>query len=233
MSGSSALTKLPIRRYGLGSAVVVAMLLTGCGEVAENLLEEGVEKAIENDSGEDVELDFNGEDGIRIETDEGTMTIDGEGNMVIVGEDGETITAQATEDGVTVTDGDGEEVLNIDDDNGQVTTESGEDSFTAGPGMPEQWPNAVPKPAGLEDVSGTTIVSNGNISISITGTSPGDAEGYFDEFASTLEDAGFTRSTFFEGEGIRQGTYEGTDYTVSVFADGSTSTMGVTITSAI
>lgn len=217
------------RRYGLGSVAALAMLLAGCGEIAENLVEEGVEQAIEADSGEDVELDFDGEDGIRVETDEGTMTIDGDGNMVIEGADGETITAETNEDGFTVTDEDGSSVIDIDEDNGQVTAETDEGSFTAGPGMPDDWPGSVPQPSGLDDVNGSSIDADGQILITIGGTTSGDATEYFDDYTGTLEAAGFTRSSYFEQDGFRQGLYDGSDFVVSVVSDADASSILVTV----
>lgn len=224
-SGSQA------RRYGLGSVAALAMLLAGCGEIAENLVEEGVEQAIEADSGEDVELDFNGDGGISIETEEGSMSIDEDGNFVIEGADGETVTGEANEDGFTVTDEDGSSVIDIDEDNGQVTAETDEGSFTAGPGMPDDWPGSVPQPSGLDDVNGSSIDADGQILITVGGTTSGDATDYFDDYTGTLEDAGFSRSSYFEQDGFRQGLYDGSDFVVSVVSDPDASSILVTVSS--
>ncbi len=215
-------------RY-FGCLATVALVSVGCGEIAENLLEEGVEQAIESDTGENVEFDFDGEDGLSIETDEGSLTIDEDGSFVIEGADGEVVTGEATEDGFTVTDEDGNAVLDVDEDNGQVTAETEDGSFTSGPGMPDAWPGSIPQPDGLDDLNGSTISADGDILITASGTAPEGAGDYFDSYESSLEDAGYDRTSYFEGEGFRQGTYEGADYTVSVFGEDESSNIAVTL----
>lgn len=213
------------------SVGAVALITVGCGDLAENLVEEGVEQAIEADSGEDVELDFNGEDGFRIETEEGTMTVDEDGNFVIEGADGEVITGETSDDGVTVTDEDGSEVMTIDEDSGQFTVDSEDGSFTAGPGIPEAWPNNVPRPEDLDDVNGSTITGEGELLVSLAGTPSGDASDYFASYESALSDAGFERSSFFESGGVRQGAFESDEFMVNVVTDNDNSTVAVTVTS--
>lgn len=216
------------RRY-FGCLAAVALVSAGCGEIAENLLEEGVEQAIENDSGEDFELDFDGENGVSIETDEGSMTIDGDGNFVVEGADGEVITGEATDEGFTVTDEDGNAVLDVDEDNGTVTAETEDGSFTSGPGMPEGWPGSIPQPEGLDDLNGSTITTDGQTLITASGTAPDGAGDYFEAYESSLENAGFERSNYFESEGFRQGTYSDSKNTVSVASDEDSSTINVTL----
>jgi hypothetical protein len=212
-----------------GCVATIAFVLAGCGNAAENLLEEGVERAIEKDSGEDIEFDFNGDDGLTIETDEGTMTIDEDGSFVIEGEDGEMLTGEATNEGFTVTDEDETVVLDVDEDDGQVTAETEDGSFSAGPGMPDGWPSSVPQPMGLDDLNGSTISADGQTLITVSGTAPQGAAEYFDNYETALEDEGFSSTTYFESDGFRQGTYEGDEYTVSLLGDDDSSNIAVTL----
>lgn len=228
MLNLSTLRSRASRRLLAGSAVV-ALLATGCGELLENAVEEGVEQAIEADSGEDVELDFNGEDGLRIETDEGTMTIDEDGNLVVEGADGEVITGEVTEDGYTVSDGDGEAVFDVDEEGGQVTAETEDGSFTAGPGMPDAWPSEIPQPEGLDDIAGSTITGDGQVLINVGGTASSGAIAYFESYTSSLEDAGYERTSYFESDGVRQGSYQGNGFTLNVVGDEGSSNIAVTI----
>lgn len=230
------LTVARVRRSGalrlVASMAAISAVATGCGDLAENLVEEGVEQAIEAESGEEFELDFNGEDGMRIETDEGTMTIDEDGNFVIEGPDGEVITGETSEDGVTVTNEDGDEVLTIDEEDGVITSETEDGSFTAGPGVPDDWPASVPTPEGLSDANGSSVTGGGEVLISVSGSPDGSAVDYFDSYESRLEGAGYARSSYFESDGIRQGTYEGSDFTVTLVGDDGSSNIAVTIISS-
>lgn len=225
---SSRLSRVWGRRR-LVVIAIAALALTGCGDIAENLVQEGVEQAIENDAGGDVDLDFNGEDGFSIQTEEGSMTVDGDGNFVIEGADGETMTGEANEDGFTVTNEDGTEVFEATGSDGEFAAESEDGSFTAGPGMPEGWPSAVPQPPDLTELNGSSITTEGELLVTATGTTSGDVVEYFDDYGSDLEGNGFERTSYFEGEGFRNGTYQGSGFLVSTFADGGSSTFTVSI----
>ncbi|MGH1506160.1 MAG: hypothetical protein ACRBI6_21600 [Acidimicrobiales bacterium] len=68
---------------------------TSCGAIAENIAEEAVEQAVEADTGQDVEIDFDGgDDGatFTVETDEGTVQFDAD-------DEGGTFTIDGSEDG--------------------------------------------------------------------------------------------------------------------------------------
>ncbi len=81
-------------------AVALAPVLAGCGaavdRASEAAAEKVVEKAVESEIGGDVDIERDG-DGFSIETEDGSMTVDGEGNMVIEGEDG-TMTMETGEE---------------------------------------------------------------------------------------------------------------------------------------
>jgi hypothetical protein len=70
-------------------AVAVALVASaGCGKAAEKVAERATEEAIENQVGGNVDLDVDGDGGVRIETEEGTYEADGQGNVNIETEDG-------------------------------------------------------------------------------------------------------------------------------------------------
>lgn len=102
------------RRGLLAVATGAALALAGCG----NLAEEAVEQAIESESGEDVEIDFDGDDG----------------SMSISGEDGE-FTFDIDEDGETAS-------MSGTDEEGNTF------EMTTGQGAPDDWPDEVPLPSG-------------------------------------------------------------------------------------
>ncbi len=81
-------------------AVALATVLAGCGaavdKASEAAAEKVVEKAVESGIDGDVDIERDG-DGFSIETEDGSMTVDGEGNMVIEGEDG-TMTMETGEE---------------------------------------------------------------------------------------------------------------------------------------
>jgi len=104
------------RRIGATAAgTLLALSLAGCGKLAE----EAIEQAVENESGEDIEIDFN--------ADDGTLSIEGENGeefSIDVDEDGETSTFSGTdEDGSTF-------------------------EMTTGTDIPDAWPNDIPVPPG-------------------------------------------------------------------------------------
>ena len=209
----------------VATALVAMLVASSCGAIAEKVAEEGAERAIERETGEDVDLDFNSDGGFAVKTDEGSIRVGEDGSFVVVGEDGEVITGGADGDGgFTVQGDDGSAVLDVDGDSGEITFQGddGAGSISAGPGIPDAWPGNVPKPDGLNDVNGTTIIGDGQTAISVSGQPPGTASDYFDGYAAVLTAAGFTSDTFFESGGNKQALYEGAGWSVSLSAiDGS------------
>lgn len=92
----AAMTSDRITHRSVAALAVAAALLgsTGCGKVAEKATEKATEKVIENEIGGDVDLNTDGEGGVKIKTDEGTYEADGQGNVKIETEDG-TISSSA------------------------------------------------------------------------------------------------------------------------------------------
>lgn len=82
----------------------LAALLAGCGaavdKVTESAADKAVEQMIESSTDENVEIDRDG-DSMRIETEDGVMTVDADGNMVIESDDG----TMTVENGESLPDG--------------------------------------------------------------------------------------------------------------------------------
>ncbi|MFT4657063.1 MAG: hypothetical protein ACJAXA_001670 [Candidatus Aldehydirespiratoraceae bacterium] len=241
-----------------GALTAVVLTASGCGAIIERATEEAVEKiveeAIEADTGGDVDIEFNddaitveasGEDGdIRFSVDQNGVQIDG------TDADGNDFSVDGDEDGFEV-DGTNGEVFDIDsdgtftatDEDGSVTTgeatedggftvegADGESVFTSGPGIPEEWPNDVPKPSGLIDPQGIHIDTGEQVNIMVTGQIDGDVDEIFNSYVSELEGAGFTEeSTFTQAGELASGSFVNGDRTVnaSVSSNGRTNEMVV------
>lgn len=60
----------------------VCVITAGCGRITEQLTEEAVERGIESESGGDVELDLDAEDGsVSFESDEGSLSFESGGDV--------------------------------------------------------------------------------------------------------------------------------------------------------
>lgn len=232
----------------------VAIATTGCGRLIEKATEEGIERAIEADSGEDVEIDF--DDGqIRVESSEGDITFSADENGVNIegtDADGNDFSVDADESGLEAQGGDGSS-LDIDEDGTFVATDEtgevitgevdedggfrvegsdGEAVFSSSEGIPDEWPNDVPEPEGLADVTGTYFAGDGALSIIVTGTASGGFRDEFDRYTDELVDAGFEEeSSFTQGEETASSTYLRGDrrVTVSIQSVGGASEMVVAL----
>lgn len=232
----------------------ITVATTGCGRLVERATEEAVERAVESDSGEDVDVDFS--DGeIRVESDEGDITFSADENGVQIDgtdADGNDFSVDADENGLEVESEDGTS-LDIDDDgtfvatdeNGEVITgaadtdggftvegSDGEAVFSSSDGIPEEWPSDVPEPEGLSDITGAYFSEGDELSIVITGTASGDLSDVFDRYTDELERAGFEeQSKFTQGDDAASSSYLRGErrLTVSVQSLGDTSEMVVTL----
>jgi hypothetical protein len=202
-------------------------MMTACSNAAEN----GLEKLIENETGEDVQIDLNGEGGISLQTDEGSLQIGEDGSFVVQGQDGQVFTGQASDDGITVEGEDGSAVFQANGDNGGVTfqSEDGSGSVSGGPGMPAEWPAGVPVPEGLTDVNNSVIINDTDMFVSVIGKAPQGAGPYFETYGAAVEASGFNRTTFFESDGARTATYEGNGYEISLFTNNDSNDVSVTV----
>lgn len=194
-------------RFACALGAIVS--LSACGNIAENLLEEGLEEAIERDSGEDIELDFDSGDGqfsvtgadgeefsINFDGEEGELTIEGSDpnsdedfNINISEEDGDVlITGEGLDDGddvnITLTEDDGAVTVTGQNESGEVL------NFTSGEEMPDNWPSEVPVPAG-QVVSASSFDSGENQVLSLV-VEVDDPIRAHDEYVKKLEKIGFT-----------------------------------------
>ncbi|MFN3258071.1 MAG: hypothetical protein ACE37B_20525 [Ilumatobacter sp.] len=217
-------TKHPL----LGGLAVVALIGTACG--GESTQEAALERLIESESGEDIDLDFDGDGGFSVQTEDGefSMNIDEDGNvqfqsdegsgefssdgdgggeLTFEGEDG-SASVDVDEDGsFVVTDEDGNVISGASSDDGTFTVE-GEDgsaSFSSGAGIPEEWPTDVPRPDGLSDITNTYFNEAGAISVVVNGIASADT---FAAYAAALQSAGFSEDTEpFESETFSSASY--------------------------
>ncbi len=150
------------------ASVLLALSLAGCGKLAE----EAIEQAVENESGEDVEIDFDAEDG--------TFSIEGENGeefSIDVDENGEASTMSGT-----------------DEDGNTFELSSGRD-------IPDEWPDDIPTPPGPV-TSGSVFTENGAHTVSVSTEVPDPTlayEGYLEQLNSI---GFTTESTStFEGDG--------------------------------
>jgi hypothetical protein len=226
---------------GAGAA---ALLVSGCGDLIERATEEAVEevveRAAESEGAGNVEVDIN-DDGISIESDEGDLTIQADENGVqIDGQDadGNDFSLDADEDGLnaqsddgsvqvdadgsfTATDADGDVTTgeaSVDDDGFDVTIEDedGESTFSTGEGIPDDWPDDIPEPQGLEDTVNQVTASPEASSYVVAGTTGSSAQDAYEDYVSELEDAGFINDSSFNQGDAYSGTFTRDGITISV-----------------
>ncbi len=167
---------------------------TSCG----NATESGIEELIESQGEGDVDIDLDGGgDGFSVQTEDGGMSIDEDGNFVITDADGSTVTG------------------NADSETVRFTAESEDGSFRidASGEVPEEWPSDVPSPEGIEGASSTVTQSATELAITVTGQA---GESFVDDYGSTLEDNGFERTSNFESDANITRVFENETWTVSI-----------------
>jgi hypothetical protein len=184
----------------LGAAIALAV--TACGQSAT---ESGIEKLIEQQSGGDVDVDLGG-GGFSIDTEDGSMRMDEDGNFVVTGPDGEVITG------------------NADSETGGFAMESGDGSFRIRDdgSFPDEWPAEIPRPSAYT-IASSTYMSDGNglATIALVGASAQGVTEFAESYGSTLESAGFEQTSKYEAGDVASITYEGKGWTVIVNGTGS------------
>ena len=203
---TSSAIRRPLTALAL-TGIVVAF--TACG----NATESGIEELIESQGDGEVDIDLDGGgDGFSVQTEEGGMSIDEDGNFVITDADGSVVTG------------------NADSETGGFTAESEDGSFRidASGEIPEEWPSDVPSPEGIEGASSTVTQSSTELAITVTGQAD---ESFVDDYGSTLEDNGFERTSNFESDANITRVFENETWTVSVngFPDGDTTQVAVSV----
>jgi hypothetical protein len=179
---------------------LLALSISGCSQLAE----EAVEQAIENESGGDVEIDFDGDDG----------------SLSITGENGEEVNVEIDEDG-------GSSSFSGTDEEGNTF------EMTTGQGVPDDWPDDIPVPPG-DAVSSTVMINNGERIITIiteVDDVAGANEDYVDQLSDAGFEIGSTSS--FENDGNSSAFTEMTNDAWSVqinsTSDGTNDQMFVSI----
>ena len=204
----------------IGAGATLALVATGCS--GEDATESIIEQAIENESGEDVDIDF-GDGGFSVESEDGSFSLDEDGNLVIIGEDGEEITGTFDDEGFTIEGEDGEEITgSFDDgggDDGSFTLETDEGTITAGSAteVPDTWPPVVPVPTEFPIETASSFTSGDQLNVTVGGNSP-DGPAAVEAYSAKLLAAGFENQSTFTSNDSSNSSFVQGDLTVSVSA---------------
>ena len=226
----------------ISAAVAACLAFSACGAIAEKVTEEGAERLIEAESGENVELDFDSDDGsFSIETEEGGFSLDEDGNFVVTDQDGSVFTGSASDDQLTVLDEDGDPVLNVngDADGGEILVQGddGESVYRVVTDIPAEWPSEVPRPEGIAIEGGSYVAAEGETLITVIGTPSGSAVDYTDSYLSSVASAGFVETGRFDqsadGSTTAQRSYENDTWTLNIngYDDGESSIVNISLMS--
>jgi len=197
--------------FGAGIALVAA----SCGGSTES----GIEELIEQQGGGDVDLDLDGDGGFSIQTEEGGMTIDEDGNFVITGEDGEVITGNADDEGnFTVESEDGTITGSEEDGEFSVEGEDGSLTISSGEEMPSEWPSDIPQPDDFLIATSSVIGTGDDILIGLVGETSQDVADFVEDYGDALISAGFEQASNFESDGSILRLYTNDTWDVSVTA---------------
>jgi flagellar basal body rod protein FlgG len=226
------------------SAVVAACVaFSACGAIAEKVTEEGAERIIEAESGENVDLDFNSGDGsFSVKTEDGSFSVNENGEFVVTDADGSVFSGSASDDGVVVVDDNGNPVLNVsgDGDSGEISIqgENGEDVYRVVTDVPDEWPSDIPRPEALTVDAGSYASADGETLMTLIGAPDnGDAVEYTENYSKALLAAGLTETGRFDssanGTTNAQRTYESDRWVVNVsgYFDDSTNAISISVVS--
>ena len=227
----------------ISAAIGACLAFSACGAIAEKITEEGAERIIEAESGENVELDFDSDGGsFSIETEEGGFSFDDDGTFVVTDGDGSVFTGSANDDGLVVTDADGDPVLNVDADGegGEISIQGddGDNVYRIDTEIPAEWPSEIPRPDDLVVEAGSYIAAEGDAVITVVGIpTSGTAAEYADSYLGSVSSSGFTETGRFDqsadGSTTAQRSYENNLWTLNVSGhdDGESSVVNISVMS--
>jgi hypothetical protein len=187
------------RRIGRVAASIAVLglvaLSTACS--GEDLAENLAERQIEQETGGDVDIDLDG-DCVSIETEEGSMTCDENGNMIIESPEGSV---------VINADGDG---------NIEASSDDGTYTATAGSELPDEFPSDIAVPGGFT-VLNSSVMGDATMKLVTVGfgtdASVDDAGAAIN---ASLEAAGYTRQQSVDQNSMLYVTYLNGEETATV-----------------
>ena len=234
-----------VRRRAMGAVAAAGLMfsMSACGAIAEKIAEEGAERIIEAETGENIELDINGDGGISVQSDDGGFSLNEDGEFVVTDADGSVFSGSAGEDGVVVFDQDGNPIVDVDIDangeTGQVTLqgEDGESVYRVETEIPSEWPNNVPRPDDLVIDTGSYVKADVETLMTLIGSPSGSAIDFTNAYGAALGAAGFTETGRFDSEAssgsTAQRTYESEAWTLNIngFVDDSSNVVSISLIS--
>jgi len=210
------------RATGVGTVVLLTLASAGCGgsdDIAESIIERG----IESESGGDVDIEFDDDGNMIIETEEGRVEFntDGDGNFSIEGSTDEGDFSVESEDGqmtiesedgqMTIESDDGQTVIESEDgdvtiesDDGEMTIESddGSISISEGGDIPDGFPSDIPLPDDLTIILSQVFEAPEGTTFTVVFTSPDPFDTVGPAFMDALEADGWTQQSLMTtGEG--------------------------------
>jgi hypothetical protein len=216
----------------VSTIVAMTTTLTIVGAACSSASEEGIERLIEANSGEDVEIDFDGDNGFALETEDGSFKVDADGNFVVEGPDGEVVTGAADGDGNFTVEGPDGEVLTASEDDGGFTIEGDDGSFSVNSDgeIPSEWPSGVPTPDSFTPSSSSVIDSPDGAIITLSGSSGQSGEDFVGSYGAALEAAGFESLGNFTSPTSSNANYDNGTWSVGIAAvAGTDDNVSVTI----
>jgi hypothetical protein len=196
---------------------ITALGLVALGSACsgEDLAESMIERQVESETGEDFDLNINA-GCVSIRTEEGSMTCDEDGNVIIETPDGSAVmnvddagNIQMTgDDGESVdinTDADGNTIINTpegsvvagvnEDGNYEVSAEGGQFTASTGGDVPDEFPSDIAIPSGFEVVTSSVMGDSEMTIVSLTLKSSGSVPETVAALSASLEAAGYTEES--------------------------------------
>jgi len=194
------------------AALGLVALGTACS--GDDLAESMIERQVEAETGENVDFDIN-DGGINIQTEDGSMTVDENGNMVIQSPEGSTVVnvddaGNVQIDGVDgegsmtvdangntiINTPDGSMVINADDAGGmQISSEEGDFASSTGSEIPAEFPSDIAIPTGFTVITSSVMGDATSQIVSLTLTSTSSVPDSVTALASSLDAGGYTQES--------------------------------------